>query len=124
MSFDWEDYLTLARRLSELPEGQPEEEAQLRTAISRAYYLAFRKACNFLRDTDGESILRRAVHRFVRDGFERSDDPIRQKIGQDLGRMEMERNKADYDDDFPNLDRTVKYVLFWAGETGTRLKSL
>ena len=39
MAFDWTEYLTLAQELV-----QREEEACLRSAISRAYYAAFGKA--------------------------------------------------------------------------------
>ena len=41
MSFAWSDFLDLARQLhSTTTPGAPLEEAQLRTAISRAYYAA------------------------------------------------------------------------------------
>lgn len=46
MSFEWADYLTLAEALSRNPGVPGPEEAALRTAISRAYYAAYRRALN------------------------------------------------------------------------------
>ena len=46
MSFDWADYLKLAEALTRDPSSPGPEEASLRTAISRAYYAAYRSASN------------------------------------------------------------------------------
>ncbi len=50
MSFNWDDYLFLAQELATHPSNFPNQEARLRSAISRAYYSAFCKARDFLRD--------------------------------------------------------------------------
>ena len=44
MSFNWIDYLTFASALVDDPENPGPSEAALRSAISRAYYAAFKKA--------------------------------------------------------------------------------
>ncbi|MGQ9626069.1 MAG: hypothetical protein ACUVV0_04085 [Anaerolineae bacterium] len=50
MSFNWADFLTLAEALLRDPNSPGPEEASLRSAISRAYYAAFRVTRNFGRD--------------------------------------------------------------------------
>jgi hypothetical protein len=47
MSFNWIDYLTFATALVNNPETPGPSEAALRSAISRAYYAAFRSALEF-----------------------------------------------------------------------------
>lgn len=99
MTFDWSEYLELAQELAGDGAGSPNEEAKLRSSISRAYYAAFCKARNHLRDIDGYQISRHAnVHKHVRDQFKDSSDKSRKKIGTDLDRLRKRRNKADYDD--------------------------
>ena len=41
MSFDWSQYLNLAKELTDQPTTPANQEAKLRDAISRAYYAAF-----------------------------------------------------------------------------------
>lgn len=85
MSFDWSEYLLVARELADQTTASSRtrrkikekffhgisrvyhaafrkaqkrslDEAKLRCAISRAYYGAFRKARNHLRDKDGQPL--------------------------------------------------------------------
>jgi hypothetical protein len=102
MSFDWADYLKLAEALTRDPVSPGPEEASLRTAISRAYYAAYRNASN-LAASRGEIILSGLAsdHGFVINHFQNAADPTRQKIGARLSRLRGNRNKADYDDVFP-----------------------
>lgn len=98
MSFDWADYLTLAEALSRDPGIPGPEEASLRTAISRAYYAAYRSALN-------TAVARREInptgqasdHSLVINHFRYANDQRRKKIGTDLSRLRNNRNKADYD---------------------------
>lgn len=51
MPFDWKHYLELARELAQPSASEPgQREAELWTAISRAYYAAFCHARNYSRD--------------------------------------------------------------------------
>jgi len=105
MSFNWSEYLNLAQELvgqTGTPAGQ---EARQRSALSRAYYAAFCQARNHLRDKEGHSLPGGGqVHVYVRDQFRNSSDPMRNQIGQNLNRLRIDRNKADYDDSVPRLD--------------------
>ena len=49
MNFDWYNYLTLAQDLIQLGNSHANEEAILRSTISRAYYAAYCKSYNYLR---------------------------------------------------------------------------
>ncbi len=56
MSFDWSQYLDLARDLFTQAASTPYEDANLRSVISRAYYEAFHKARPRLQDKWGISV--------------------------------------------------------------------
>lgn len=102
MSFNWIEYLNLARRLAGTAEN-PADEAELRSAISRAYYAAFIRARNFLRDRDRLTIPTARTHQYVIAQFQNSPDSRRQKLGNRLEILRRYRNQADYEDAVPNL---------------------
>lgn len=99
MTFDWSEYLELAQELAGERASLASEEAKLRSSVSRAYYAAFCKARNHLRDIEGQPIPKGGkAHAYVRDQFKDSTDRSRKKIGNNLDRLRLRRNKADYDD--------------------------
>jgi uncharacterized protein (UPF0332 family) len=101
MSFDWSHYLDLAEELIERAANSPNAEADLRSAVSRAYYGAFHQARLYLKDAFGIAIERDAYsHAQVRRAFQ---DRQYYKIAANLSRMRVDRNKADYDDTITNL---------------------
>ena len=63
MSFDWSDYLNVARELAGHPNVEPGEEARFRSAISRAYYTALCCARNHLIHKEARRDLESDVHR-------------------------------------------------------------
>jgi uncharacterized protein (UPF0332 family) len=118
MSFDWPRYLTLAQELVELSKKHANKEAFLRSAISRAYYAAFCKSRNYLRDIDKDKDLDRSpnVHEFVVDRFQNSNNKTKQKIGSYLHRLRRVRNVADYQDSFRNLEMITLQSLQFSEE--------
>jgi len=108
MTFDWTEYLKLAQELAGQATNPANEEAKLRSSISRAYYAAFCKARNHLRDIDGDSIPRSDVHAYVCNKFKLSTDKSRVAIGNELDRQRVRRNKADYDDSVTRLSLMAK----------------
>lgn len=103
MSFDWSEYLNLAKELAQatVPANQ---EAKLRAAISRSYYAAFINARNYLRDKQGISIPKTGdAHGYVSQQFELSVDPVRRTLGENLVRLRISRRQADYVDTFLGL---------------------
>ena len=104
MSFDWSQYLNLAKELAGQATGPAGPEARSRSALSRAYYALLCLARNHLRDKEGLSIPRNKVHTYVIEQFKDSPDSTRSQFGHDLDRLRWDRNKADYDDYFPRFD--------------------
>ena len=100
MSFDWTDYLTLARALQQDPESPGPREASFRCAASRAYYAAFKCAFNYAQSdgylprNSGED--HKALQRHFRHSV--SSDRTRKEISVSLNRLYDHRRKADYDD--------------------------
>jgi len=103
MTFDWSDYLRLAKDLAE-----NSSEAELRSAISRAYYSIFQQARKAL-ESAGFPIERSSIdHKLVPETLKSRQDVNARQLGVHLERLRIDRNKADYDDDFPNLEKQVE----------------
>lgn len=101
MSFDWSQYLNVARELAGTATTPANQEAKLRAAISRAYYAAFINARNHLRNQEGILIARTsAAHKYVSDQFECSSDTVRQSLGKKLLRLR----------DFRRTSRLCRYL--------------
>ncbi len=117
MKFDWSEYFNLAKELAETS-----EEAELRSAVSRAYYSAFCLARNYLRDIEQDPTLSRNktydinVHKYVADEFihHKSKSKTMIEIGNDLNRLRPRRNKADYEDTIFNLQKEARTALMLA----------
>ena len=109
MSFNWDEYLVLAHQLA----GFLDEEAKLRTAISRAYYAAFHAAQDHLREKDLERGIPPTgrAHQFVADKFSNHPDETRQRIGVNLDRLRSKRIYADYRDNIRSLANEATYTL-------------
>jgi uncharacterized protein (UPF0332 family) len=99
MNFDGCAFLSSARQLATIPpNGTPLdlEAANLRSAISRAYYAAFWRArAQYL--LDGEYISRMDAHQTLINAFRNSRYRNRMAIGAHLIRLRAERNDADYE---------------------------
>ena len=156
MSFDWSEYLVVAKELASQTTASSKtrstikvmllnvinrayykaskkvvkpslDEARLRCAISRAYYGAFRKARNHLRDKDGHTPFTLELgntHQIVINLFDKSSNIDRQLIGQFLRDLRSARNKADYDDAVPNLPGLTMTVLLQSEQVIDLLKTL
>ncbi|MBC6475923.1 MAG: HEPN domain-containing protein [Hormoscilla sp. GM102CHS1] len=107
MSFDWSQYLHLARELAE----KTTDEAKMRSAISRAYYAAFIKARNYLQEWEGLTIPTQNTHQYVIDQFRNSEEQVRKNIGNRLNRLRLYRNQSDYDNTFPDLANKTRESL-------------
>ena len=117
MKFDWSEYFNLAKELAETS-----KEAELRSAVSRAYYSAFGLARNYLRDIQQYPRLWRNktydinAHQYVAEKFiyNQSKSQTMIEIGKDLSRLRKMRNKADYEDTIFNLKREARTALMLA----------
>ena len=127
MKFDWSEYFYLAKELAETS-----EEAELRSAVSRAYYSAFCLARNYLRGLQQYPKLWRKKtyeinsHKYVAEKFiyNQSKSQIMIEIGKDLSRLRKMRNKADYEDTMFNLKREARTALMLAQNIISALSKL
>lgn len=111
MSFNWDQYLDLATELAGKPQKTPSsEEARLRSAVSRAYYAAFGRARNELRDQRREVNAEKMTHKQLWKRFETGNEKDRQ-IATDGDRLRRDRNAADYDDNIANLSSLANSAL-------------
>lgn len=125
MTFEWSEYLNLARELAGKATAPANQEAKLRTAIGRAYYAAFIKARNHLRDREGLSIPKTGeAHRYVQQQFFVSPDRTRQKIAENLRYLRSYLRKVDYDDIVPGLSGIVSIAISISEKVISDLSSL
>ena len=126
MSFDWSEFLRVAKELRSQDSHRIDREAELRSSISRAYYAAFKSAFNFLRDVDCDRLLSESprIHGYVQDTFEQSHDMDRRSVGIRLKRLHEWRKKADYNDQMTGLQSTTDSSILLAEKALTTLTHL
>jgi hypothetical protein len=93
--FDRSEYLRLARDLA----GRPDDDAALRSAISRADYAAYGRAAAYL-VARGEFADRAVTHLGVWAVFKDLPEPARREIWTLGLRLKDQRVKADYQPSF------------------------
>ena len=101
--FDWQEFHWLARELFSQADGSSHTEVMFRTAVSRAYYAAFHRACEYLEEVNEYPTRqefegnRKETHRFLISMFlNNPDHPERRKIGRMLHYLKGFRHQADY----------------------------
>jgi hypothetical protein len=110
VSFKWEEYLVLAKELS-----QRGGEAATRSAISRAYYAAYQAARRH-RGSKSALVTNSGSHGAVWKALRESGNRDWRKAGNQ-GRDILEyRGEADYDDAVPELTRKMSSTLKMAEE--------
>jgi uncharacterized protein (UPF0332 family) len=96
--FDWNQFLTLAQTLSQM-----QDEASLRSAVSRAYYCAFNtamaraEAAGYRPKADAAG----GMHDLLWQLYGRNEDRVCQEIFLLGARMKLRRTRADYKLVFP-----------------------
>ena len=102
MLFDWNEYATLAEELS-----KRDNEASLRTAISRIYYSTYHEAKAYLLDEGVPLSTSDSSHKIVWNGYKNMGRSCR-SVGMNGERLFDNRKKADYDDEVENISRLVE----------------
>lgn len=120
MNFVWEEYLALARSLQQQAAAGMNQEAAMRSAVSRAYYAAFCHARNHARDRHG--LLLRYTgddHGLVKQHFMKRRE---RGVAAKLDWLRLARNKCDYQDSVDNLGLLLNTALQEARMVITILK--
>lgn len=114
MTFDWNQYLILAKTLS----AASTDDASLRSAVSRSYYCAFNLALlraqsnSYRTPDDGTG----GSHDHLWDLYGRNDNQNCKRIAVIGQRMKRRRVKADYRAQFDKLADGVKDAISDAEE--------
>jgi uncharacterized protein (UPF0332 family) len=106
MTFDWSNYLTVAERLASGDLRIAEEEACLRSAISRAYYAVFGMARSHARQDRVRTRMSGAEHGEIVVFFSRRYGAVGEEIAAQMNNLRRLRNRADYDDVFEELEES------------------
>jgi len=93
MSFDWKDYIKLAKKLYDESNKDSIEEAYNRAVISRSYYGVF---CISRIKAGLEYISDPSIHKRVIGYYTNSNKPEKQAVGELLDELRRMRIKADY----------------------------
>jgi uncharacterized protein (UPF0332 family) len=110
MAFDWELFLTVARKLID-PASNP-EEPEFRSSVSRAYYSAFHVALDYAEKN--EHFIRRGYagdHGALIAHFKRSN---KQRVFEKLKDLRGWREQCDYDEQIDNLPFMTEYAIPFA----------
>jgi len=89
---DPRDFLALARKL-----GSATAPAELRTAISRAYYSVFNIACETIRNLGCEVSRGSDAHGYIRSQLSNCSSDELKKAGVSIGTLHNHRIRADYE---------------------------
>jgi len=117
MSFDWIEYLELAKNLEASPGSLGSEEASYRSATSRAYYAVLHRASELAQAEGYISCGSGDDHQGIARHFRESKNgEIRKKIGSDLDRMRRSRNQADYDQRLSQSPRAMASLTIKTAE--------
>lgn len=119
MAFAWADYLRLAEELAQ----RPDDEAAHRSAVSRAYYAAFGRACAHLTQQNIPVSQGDGSHKRVWESFSRLGRTYR-SVQHNGDRLLRRRIVADYWADYRNDQpispqdaasavNTSKNILLW-----------
>lgn len=118
--FEWESFLDVAHDLA----GQVDNEAALRSAISRAYYAGLGLAHERLIES-GWTMPRGSIHHHVWRMYAGSTDPRRREIGRLGFMLRNQRNDADYKRLFPlPLPKTATDAVRFSGDLIALLEEL
>lgn len=106
MSFDWEDYLHLAKNLFNTPGNSGLAEASYRSAVSRAYYSVFHHV-KLLAIKNGFTLTKsRSVHWDLIDFYRKCNDAKYKNASIKLERLWKNRKECDYEN--PNTDKNYQ----------------
>jgi uncharacterized protein (UPF0332 family) len=125
MTFQWADYLSLATALLTQQNTFAPEEARCRASISRAYYAVFCAARNYAAVQEGLSLTQSGTdHQAVWQHFQNGPSRTHRQLSELLERLRIRRNRADYDDVFPNVLKEAQFTILYARQAFHVLETL
>jgi hypothetical protein len=117
--FDWSGYLKLAQELA-----ARNEEACLRSSLSRAYYYVYNLALIRAERNGFVAVQGESTHSQLWRLFSQSPEPESIRLGQIALRLKEKREKADYRPTYRRIEEEVPQVLSEAQDFAARLGRL
>ena len=127
MAFTWKDFLTFAENIKAAPNVPGPEEAALRSAVSRAYYAAFRAALEFGKQNGFTATRSGEDHNKIREHFRKSktNHDKNLDISTQLNRLHDLRRQADYENTLKQKpENMVYYAINMAKKVFERIEEL
>ena len=119
-SFNWSEYLKLAEELS----SRVEDEASLRSALSRAYYYVYHLALSRAEANTFKPVSGEGTHIQLWKLYRSSPEPACQKLALIAERLKEKRERADYHPTFRRLKEEVPATLQDARDFAKGLQNL
>lgn len=107
---NWRDFLALAIQLA-----SGSTEAEYRTAVSRAYYVAFHVARRLFADLGFTVPRAERAHPYLILRLSNCGEPLVEQAGRELDTLRRLRNRADYDD-LPSANQAQALTAVRAAE--------
>lgn len=109
--FPYTGYLELAKKLA-----ATNDEASMRSAVSRAYYAAFHKVKLFAKNDEVGVKFSGGVdiHKEVVDFLKKHGNPSIQSLSPKLGRLRKDRNTCDYGSSIKNVKSIAEKSIILA----------
>jgi|SRR5690242_6851275 len=117
--FNWSEYFRLASELA-----TQQDEASLRSALSRAYYYVYHLALQRAEANNFRAIQGEASHKQLWRVFSGSPEPECQRLATIAERLKEKRERADYNGHFPRIAEEVPALLQDAQDFARRLRVL
>lgn len=117
--FDWSEYFRLADELA-----KRQDEAALRSALSRAYYYVYHLALKRAVDNGFATKSGEGTHTQMWRNFSGSPEPDCRKLAEIGGRLKEKRERADYNHFYARIHEEISEMLSDAQEFAVRLEKL
>jgi hypothetical protein len=117
--FDWSEYLRLAEEL-----GTREDDAALRSSISRAYYCVYHLALKRAEANNFKALKGEPTHVQLWRVFSENPDPDCRRLGELGARLKENRRRADYDAFYARIADEVPAIINDAKDFAIRLGRL
>lgn len=117
--FNWLDYLTLAEELS-----RRQDEASLRSAVSRAYYYVYHLALQRAKANDFIARPDEGTHKQLWRLYNGSPEAACQSLARIANRLKERREQADYNPAFEHSEEEVAELIEDARKFSEKLTEL
>jgi uncharacterized protein (UPF0332 family) len=117
--FDWSAYLQLANELA-----KRQDEASIRSALSRAYYYVYHLALLRAQANGFNTVSGEGTHKQLWRNYSASPEPDCQKLAEIAARLKEKRERADYQQIYNRIADDVSGILADAQDFADRLHRL